>query len=87
MVALIADRTVGNTLEQMGPFLCSTWIHALLVPGGAARAALLGWVYIASRVVYPICFYIGHPWLQLSTVPGYLTVFVQLGLIAAATLS
>ena len=69
--ALVMDRTVGNFLEQQGPFLASTWLHALLVPGGSARAAQLSAVYVASRALYPLLFWCGHPWLQFSTCPGY----------------
>jgi hypothetical protein len=78
IVALVMDRTVGNFVEQMGPFLATSWMHALLVPGGATRAAQLGAIYVLSRLVYPIFFYIGHPWLQIATVPGYLSIWYQL---------
>ena len=37
---LAADRAVANTLEQMGPFLVSLWLHAVLV--SAQTATVLG---------------------------------------------
>jgi hypothetical protein len=52
---------------------------------GPRRATALGYVYIVSRLLYPWLFYIGHPWLQLSTVPGYLVVFANFwGAVAGA---
>jgi len=83
--ALVMDRTVGNFLEQQAPFLAATWLHAALVPGGTSRAAAFGAAYVASRAAYPFLFYAGHPWLQLATVPGYLAIWCQLGLVVAAT--
>ena len=60
MLALIADRTVGNTLEQMGPFLVSTWLHAILVPGGPVRAAASAerrrnWKVGSAHVLFKPC--------------------------------
>jgi len=78
-LALVMDRSVGNCLEQQGAFLASTWLHALLVPeGGPEKAARIAWLYVASRAAYPAFFYIGHPWLQLATVPGYVCIWYQL---------
>ena len=76
-MALVMDRTVGNMLEQQPAFLVSTWLHAIIVPGGSRAAALVGFVYILSRVLYPALFWIGHPWLQISTVPGYLSIWCE----------
>lgn len=78
MLTLTADRTVGNTLEQAPPFLLGLWLHAVLVEGGPTRAFWMAWIYMCSRVVYPVCFYVGHPWLQVSTVPGYCVIMIQL---------
>ena len=83
-LALVMDRTVANYVEQMGPFVTSTWLHALLVTGGPQAAARLGCIYIVSRIAYPICFYVGHPWLQISTVPGYMVIWYQLYLVVCA---
>lgn len=77
-LALVADRTAGNLLEQLIPFLAATWLRALLVPGAAAGSGRLAWGWLASRMAYPLCFYWGHPLLQLSTQPGYLIVWGQL---------
>jgi len=84
-MALVMDRSVANFLEQQGAFLCSTWLHAVLVPGGAQRAAYVGTVYIVSRSIYPFFFHIGHPWLQIATVPGYVSIWYQLFLVIMAT--
>ena len=78
MMSLIVDRAVGNYLEQMGPFLCSSWLHATFSPGGIDRAAALGGVYVVSRMIYPLMFYIGHPWLQISTYPGYVVIWANI---------
>ena len=68
------DRTPGNTLEQAIPFLMGLWLSALYVsPETATR---FGWLYICSRAIYPVCFYYGVPWLLVSTVPGYLFIFM-----------
>jgi uncharacterized MAPEG superfamily protein len=52
--ALRADRIVGNTLEQMAPFLVSVWLHAWAVD--ADVATVLGAVYVATRVAYALVF-------------------------------
>ena len=64
----LLKRRVGLT-----PFL-----DASQVPGAAASAGRLMWVYLLSRMLYPLAFYVGHPLLQLATQPGYLIVFGQL---------
>lgn len=48
--AINADRAVGNMLEQMGPFLCSLWLHALLVDSWGAT--FWGFAYVALRAAY-----------------------------------
>lgn len=60
------NRTTGNTLEQMVPFLVSLWLYATYVDVGGA--ASLGWVYIAARACY------GPLW----AVYGEFTVLVEL---------
>ena len=77
-ISLVADRTVGNLMEQLLPLLCATWLRAVLVPGAAESAGRLAWAYLVSRIAYPLAFYAGHPLLQLSTQPGYLIVWGQL---------
>lgn len=48
---LRADRAVHNTLEQMGPFLVSLWLHAVFV--SPTVATTLGAVYVLLRACYP----------------------------------
>ena len=59
-------------------------LDASQVPGAAASAGRLMWVYLLSRMLYPLAFYVGHPLLQLATQPGYLIVFGQLLDLAAS---
>jgi uncharacterized MAPEG superfamily protein len=74
-LAIVADRAVGNLHEQAWPFLISMWMRVLLVDGESELTGWLGWCYVLTRAVYPIFFCIGHPWLQVSTVPGYLIIW------------
>lgn len=84
--ALIMDRTVGNCLEQQSAFLASTWLHALLVPNnGPAQAATCATIYVVSRALYPWLFWCGHPWLQVSTCPGYWVIWYQLYRVVSAS--
>ncbi|MFL5307549.1 MAG: MAPEG family protein [Polyangia bacterium] len=48
---LAADRTVGNMLEHMPPFLALLWLNAIFVGSGGATVA--GAAYVACRAVYP----------------------------------
>jgi hypothetical protein len=48
---LAVDRIVGNTQEQMVPFLLSMWLHAAFV--SPARASVLGLAYVILRATYP----------------------------------
>lgn len=66
---LLLDRTVGNTMEQAIPFLTALWMHAAFV--SVDSAALVGWIYVVTRAIYPVGFYLGLPWILLSTGPGY----------------
>jgi uncharacterized MAPEG superfamily protein len=74
-LAIVADRAVGNLHEQAFPFLACMWMRVLLIEGESELTAWLGWCYVVSRAVYPVFFCIGHPWLQVSTVPGYLIIW------------
>jgi len=65
-------RTAGNYMEQLPPLLTTLWIHAYLV--SAAEAGLLGWVWVASRVIYPVVFSVGFPMILLSTGVGYTVI-------------
>lgn len=79
-LSLTAQRTTGNTLEQMGPFLAAIWLNALFV--SRINSFTMGIVYISFRSIYPFCFYKGGPWLLLSTVPGYIVIFTLLAQVA-----
>ena len=83
-MGLAADRSVGNMMEQAIPFLVSLWLHALVV--GAPSAAQTGWLWIASRAIYPLVFQMGLPYLFLSTIPGYLCILYMLSGVAARVL-
>jgi len=49
---LAADRIQMNMLEHMPPFLALLWLQALVV--SAESAAMLGWVYVILRALYPL---------------------------------
>ena len=68
---LTGDRAVGNTLEQMVPFLGGLWVYAVFV--STDLATQLGWVYVICRAFYPLTFYMG-PWRVLSTLPCYVVI-------------
>ena len=71
-LALTGDRTTGNMVEQSVPFLTSLWLCAMFhSPEYAAR---VGWYWLGSRVIYPVVFHYGMPYLLLSTVPGYVFI-------------
>lgn len=69
---LTADRAVGNTLEQMIPFLSGLWICAVFV--SPSEAANLGWIYVATRAIYPPLFYLNGAWRLIATVPNYIVI-------------
>ena len=48
---LAVDRVVGNTQEQMVPFLVAMWMHAFVV--SPTSATWLGLAYTGLRAVYP----------------------------------
>lgn len=75
-LAVLGDRTVGNTLEQLVPFLGSLWLFALFVD--AERTRLTGALYILSRAAYPFLFWRGSPYILLSTLPGYAVIAYHL---------
>ena len=47
---LSIDRIVINTQEQMMPFLCSLWLHAIFV--SANIAGILGFSWVLFRIFY-----------------------------------
>lgn len=71
---LAADRSVGNFVEWMGAFLTLFWLNAFLT----GDRVELGWIYVASRLLYPVLAVNGgislagaKPIIFLATVPGY----------------
>lgn len=79
MIALMGDRTVGNTLEQSVIFLPLLWMHAIFVD--PSLSFTIASIYCASRalylVVYPLNFKYMQGLIGLSTGPGYLvTVYL-----------
>lgn len=67
-------------LEQMVPFLACLWLHAIFVADGPRLSTTLGWVYVATRALYPLGLgdRLGRgirPLVLLITVPNYLVIF------------
>jgi hypothetical protein len=73
----VADRTVGNYLEQSVPFLTSLWLHAAFV--SPVNAAAIGWCWIAARFVYPWAYKRPFPAVFVSTLPSYACNIYLLG--------
>lgn len=78
---LAGDRSVGNFLEWMGPFLILFWLNAFL----NGTYVYMGWVYVASRFLYPILAGLGgikasgpRPLIFLATLPGYVVLIFYL---------
>jgi hypothetical protein len=83
-LALMADRSVGNLIEQSIPFLFSLWMCAVFYsPSYAARH---GWYWLLSRSYYPFVFYKGLPWILFSTIPGYIIICLLLYPVASTAL-
>ena len=72
-LVILADRTIGNMLEQMIPFLSSLWLHALFLSPDSA--SLYGMIYVCTRAYYPVMFRFGMTYVFLSTVPNYMCIF------------
>jgi hypothetical protein len=75
----IADRTVGNTLEQALPFLVLMWLEAIVV--NPRTAMILGWFYVATRFFYPWfwgAFGQFNLLVELATQPNYIIIFYYL---------
>lgn len=75
---LRADRSMGNYLEQLMPFVFSLIGYAAFV--NAKRAAMLGWAWTFFRMYYPIVFSMPFPTLLLSTMPAYACIWYMLGI-------
>jgi hypothetical protein len=73
---LAADRTVGNCLEQMIPFLTSLWMYAIFISPN--DASYYGMIYVCTRAYYPFVFKLGGPWLLTSTIPNYVCIGIML---------
>ncbi len=87
---LAVDRAVGNTHEQMVPFLAALWLHALFV--SPAVSTWLGAAYVLLRALYPLL--LGRSLQRTqskrvfaATGPSYLIVFYLLGRTAYAALA
>jgi len=80
---LAADRIVGNTHEQMVPFMVSMWLFAIFV--SPFQATVLGGIYVVLRGIYPLL--IGSHLSKAQpkrvffvTGPCYLIIFSMLGI-------
>eukprot|EP00854_Cymbomonas_tetramitiformis_P011332 gene11332-13392_t len=76
-LGFVSDRTFMNLLEQSPMFLTALWMHAVFV--SIETAANAGWLYIAFRLIYPLVFSMGPPWIFISTVPNYCVVWYLAG--------
>mmetsp|Transcript_25924 Transcript_25924/g.72592 ORF Transcript_25924/g.72592 Transcript_25924/m.72592 type:complete len:152 (+) Transcript_25924:72-527(+) len=75
---LAADRIVGNTLEQMCPFLCSMWLYAACV--SCVMAGYLGFLYLGFRILYPYLIgtrlsHMQSKRVYFATLPAYAIIF------------
>jgi len=74
--ALVADRSVANTLEQAIPFLSLLWLHAIFVNPETSK--VLGWIYVVTRFFYPWTYgFYGqfNTAVELVTQPNYVVIF------------
>merc|ERR1719272_806850 len=72
----IALRGMTNTLEQMGPFLVSLWLHAIFV--NPRTSWILGVIYVVSRALYtPFYGMYGQFTIlvEIATMPNYIVIF------------
>jgi len=73
----IADRCVGNIIEQGVPFLGLLWLQAMFI--NPLTAKVLGAIYVVTRYLYPIMFGINGEFnltlISFSTQPGYIINF------------
>ena len=71
----MADRTLGNFIEQTPSFLIQLWAYALFI--SAPGTLVGGAIYLSARCFFPlICSYHGQwtPWVEMSTQPCYLVM-------------
>lgn len=68
----VVNTIVRNTIEQSLTFLPLLWLCAVLGgDAGVYHATVAGWIWLTSRVVYPVFYRWGMPWFFISTLPGY----------------
>lgn len=75
------DRSVANLVEWCPVFLIFFWLSMILTGG---QTLIYGWIYVAARAIYPVLAVSGgvsatrglKPFMGLSTLPGYLCLFV-----------
>jgi len=71
----VADRSVGNTMEQAIPFLVLLWLEAIFV--NPRIATILGWIYVVFRFLYPVFFGMYGTFtvlVEASTQPNYIII-------------
>ena len=71
-IRLMADRSVGNTLEWSWMFMTPLWLHAFFI--SVPNAAFWGWTYVVVRAFYPLFFLKGFVW--GVTVLNYLSLYM-----------
>lgn len=71
---MIADRAMGNFLEQSLALLPALGAHFMAF-GGSMRTARVAWMWLSARWFYFHAFRAGLPWFIFVTVPNYVCVF------------
>jgi len=71
-----ANRSVGNLMEQMIPFLVSLYSYATFV--SVAGAVKCGWAWIFFRSYYSFVFKKPFPAIFTSTLPAYACIWYML---------
>lgn len=74
---LCADRSAGNLLEQLIPFLVALFSYATFV--NLHEAVIFGWMWVFFRSYYGLVFMKPFPTLFLSTLPAYFCVWYMIG--------
>lgn len=70
---LVADRAVGNFVEQSLALFPALFAHFYVV--GGLRGVRAAWAWLVVRWLYPAAFARGLPWFIFVTVPNYACVF------------
>jgi len=70
---LVADRAVGNFMEQSLALFPALFAHFYVV--GGLRGVRAAWTWLVVRWLYPAAFARGLPWFIFVTVPNYACVF------------